>query len=489
MTEGAEGAEGAGDRRTLRVVMFVLNDVRRDSRVLREARTLVDAGHSVTVMGRTAQGSRGRREEETLDGFRVVRLPISHDWRFWWTWLIRPWDRRRYLRNRAVRAVRGPVARMPLELAIVGAMMIGTLLLAIVRAPFALLGRGRPVTGVGTADWLATWRWAILPWARAAAREAPDADVWHGHDLTALPGAVAASRARGGRVVYDSHEIYLEAGTASTRPAWARWLLGAYERGLARRVAALVTVNQALEPILGARLGIRRRVVVHNCPPRPPAAGDAPGRSGALRAVIGIGPDVPLVLYHGGFTPHRGLEELALAALEPGLERAHVAFLGYGSLRERLDVLAADPRFEGRVHVVDAVPPDVLVDWVADADVAAMPIQPSTLNHRLSTPNKLFESLSAGVPIVASDLPGMRPIVVDDPAGPLGELCDPADPASIALAVRRVIERSPDEVAELRARCRRSAIERWNWETESARLVALYAELAEEASTPGARAG
>ena len=50
--------------------------------------------------------------------------------------------------------------------------------------------------------------------------------------------------------------------------------------------------------------------------------------------------------------------------------------------------------------------PTELLDWVAAADVVAMPIQPSTLNHRLTTPNKLFEALAAGVPVVASDLPG-----------------------------------------------------------------------------------
>jgi len=480
-------------RGSLRVVMFVLNDVRRDSRVLREARTLVEAGHQVTVMGRTPQGTRGGRDEGQLEGFRVVRLPIPHGWRFWWTWLVRPWDRWRYLRNRAVKAVRGPVARMPLELAIVGAMIVGTVLLTVVRAPLARLGRRRPSSGVSTADWLATWRWAILPWARLVAREAPDADVWHGHDLTALPAAVAAARERGGTVIYDSHEIYLAAGTAAARPRWARWLLATYERRLARHAAALVTVNTALEPILAQRLGISRRVVVHNCPPRPPdTAPGATERPGHLRAALSLPPDVPIVLYHGGFTPHRGLEELARAALEPGMEGVHVVFLGYGSLRERLAALVAAPRFGGRLHLVDAVPPDVLVDWVADADIAAMPIHPSTLNHRLSTPNKLFESLTAGVPVVASDLPGMRPIVMDDPAGPLGELCDPADPASIAAAVRRILERSPVELAELRARCRRAAVERWNWETESSGLVALYEELAEDGAAgadAGARAG
>ena len=91
--------------------------------------------------------------------------------------------------------------------------------------------------------------------------------------------------------------------------------------------------------------------------------------------------------------------------------------------------------------------------WVVDADVGVMPIQASTLNHRLSTPNKLFECLAAGVPVVASDFPEMRQIVADDPLGPLGELCDPASIDSVAEAIRRVVELPPDAATDLRRRC------------------------------------
>ena len=82
-----------------------------------------------------------------------------------------------------------------------------------------------------------------------------------------------------------------------------------------------------------------------------------------------------------------------------------------------------------------AVPPAELLDWVASADIVAMPIQPSTLNHRLTTPNKLFEAMAVGVPVVASDLPGMAPIVAETGCG---VVCDPTDPAAIADAIRSI---------------------------------------------------
>jgi glycosyltransferase involved in cell wall biosynthesis len=215
-------------------------------------------------------------------------------------------------------------------------------------------------------------------------------------------------------------------------------------------------------------------VAVHNCPPRwtPPDVPD-----GRLRGALGVGEDVPVALYHGSFGRERGFEQLGTAILEPGLERVHVAFLGYGSQRAALEALAREARFGGRLHVLDPVSPDDLLPWISGADVDVMALQPTTLNHRLSTPNKLFEAIAAGVPVVVSDFPAMRAIVLGDAAGPLGEVCDPTSPRSIAAAIQRIVEAPSEARAELRNRCLSAAHERWNWETESARLVALYRSL------------
>ena len=215
-------------------------------------------------------------------------------------------------------------------------------------------------------------------------------------------------------------------------------------------------------------------MIVHNCPARwdPPVP-----RPDLIRAATGIPAEAPIALYHGGFSAHRGLEELAAAILRPGLERVHAVYLGYGSRRATLDSMARDPRYGGRLHVIDAVPPEVLLPWVASADVGVMPIQPSTRNHRMSTPNKLFEGLAAGLPVVVSDFPEMHRIVLDDPDGPLGAVCCPEDPEDVARAIQVVLDLPESAREELRARCLRAAHERWNWETEISGLVQLYRDL------------
>lgn len=419
--------------------MFVRNDVTVDARVLKEAGSLRDAGHTVTIVGTTRPDAPHRIERETHAGLEIVRVPLPR-WRRWWRWLRAPSRLWSMLRRRSIRAADG--ARMD------------------------------------ALDWLAMWRFGTLGWARAAARAAGPADVVHGHDLTGLPAAVEARRrassgaGRRPRLVYDSHELYLESGAVLGRPAWAVGWLERRERAWTADADALVTVNHALAGILAPRLRIEDVVVVHNCPPRPakpqPAAGEL------VRTAARIPAGSPVVISHGGFRPGRGLRETAEAILEPGLEAVHLALLGFGPLRGELVALAAEPRFEGRVHVLDPVAPDEVVAWVASADVACLPIQATNRSYELATPNKLFEALSAGVPIVASDLPGIRAIVAGDPDGPLGELCDPDDPAAIGAALRRILELPPGERRTLGERCLRAARERWNWESESAKLVALY---------------
>jgi glycosyltransferase involved in cell wall biosynthesis len=306
--------------------------------------------------------------------------------------------------------------------------------------------------------------------------------MWHAHDLTGLM-AVAPRVKAPARLVYDSHEIFLETGTAERLPGILRRGLSGYERWLTRRAVAMITVNDQYAAVLERRLRPRRVLVVRNCPPRRTLPNPPVPR---LREATGVPASTPLILYHGGFTPHRGIEELAEAMLRPGLESAHLALLGFGGMRRELQDLVAEPRFNGRLHLLDAVPPGELLDWVAGADVDVIPLQHSTLNHWLCTPNKLWESLAAGVPVVVSDFPAMRPIVLDDPSGALGTVCDPADPGSIAEAVRAIVDRPPEARAELRRRCLEAAHERWNWEHESATLVGLYAEL-ERAGRPLSR--
>ncbi len=430
----------------MRVVMFVYNDMTMDVRVQREAATLAAAGHEVTVMARPRDVHSRIGETVMGDGYEIIRVPVPAGWR-------RPWSAAQL----PGRAVSGVARRL----------------------------RGRPrgqSTGPRPIDFMVKWRFAVLGWNTRAAAAAPVADVYHGHDLSGLPAAVLAAERNGGRVVYDSHELFVESGNTALQPACVRTRLADLERRLARRAIALVTVNETLSRTLGERLGIKRRVVVYNAPAsREAPSGDAVAAraSSPLRAATGVG-DGPIALYHGGFQANRGLLMLIRAFREPVVARVHLAFLGSGPMAGELRRLAADPALGGRVHVLDAVPPPELLAWVAGADVECMVNAPASWNERLSTPNKLFESLAAGVPVVSSDFPERRRIVMDGPTGALGLVCDPVDPVAIAAAIAALAGAPAGERTALRARCAEAARSLWNWEREGGKLRDLYAALSVE---------
>ena len=88
--------------------------------------------------------------------------------------------------------------------------------------------------------------------------------------------------------------------------------------------------------------------------------------------------------------------------------------------------------------MLPAVHPDDVRRWAASADVSIIAVPANSLNQRLSTPNKFWESLAAGTPVVIGrDLEVMRAIVE---TGDLGAVADPLDPGDLARALREILD-------------------------------------------------
>jgi glycogen(starch) synthase len=310
-----------------------------------------------------------------------------------------------------------------------------------------------------------------MAWAVALEARAEQADLWHGMWAGSLPALARLRRRHAGRTIYDSRDIYLHARAFDRMSRAWRSIYSGMERRWARAADAVLTVNEAYAGILEDTLRVPRPTVVMNCPSRwqPPTP-----RPDLIRKRLGLSPDTCVILYQGNLLTERGIEQSMEAILDvPG---AVLVLLGYGGLRERFAKDAAGPPYKGRVFVLGAVPPDELLAWTASSDVLIMAIQPTTLNHRFTTPQKLFEAMAAGVPVLASDLPGMADIVT---ATGTGVLCDPTSPRSIADGLRSMLEAPLAEREAARARSLRAAHDRYNWETQVTALLALYQRLLE----------
>jgi glycosyltransferase involved in cell wall biosynthesis len=339
--------------------------------------------------------------------------------------------------------------------------------------PFATAHAGHVAGFRRRVAWLVAYVRGLREWGRLVVEAAGPVDVWHAHDLTGLAAIIPNLPSRF-PIVYDSHELFLETGTALRLPGLARSLLRAYERRAVSRTSAVITVNDEIASVLRRRYRPTRIEVVHNCPYRwsPPPIGVP-----LLREAADIPVGEPIVLYHGGLTAGRGVELLMQAMDVEGLEDVHLILMGYGERSDEFRRLARSDRGSQRIHVLDPVPPSDLLPWVASADVGAMPNPGMTRNDYFSSPNKLFECLAAGIPVIASDVPTMRRIIIDDPDGPLGALCDPTSTASIAAAMWSIVRLNPSDKGALRARCLRAADERWNWEREGETLLSVYSEV------------
>lgn len=299
--------------------------------------------------------------------------------------------------------------------------------------------------------------------ALRAAATRPDAI--HAHDAAMLLPGLLAARRSGAKLIYDSHE--LATGVPYRRGAWPAVVATAERLGVPRADATIV-VSAGIAARLSARYRLHRPpTVVRNLPDLPPP-GAAPAPD--LRRELGVGA-APLVLHQGAVAPGRGCETL-LRAL-PLLPGAHLLYLGAtGPYADRVRALAGECGVAERVHLLDPVAPAALLSHTAQADVGVSLLEDGCENHRLALPNKLFEYVAAGLPVVVADLPEAAGLVREHG---IGWCADPADPESVAAALRTALTARDD--AELRARLERAG-EELSWEREKRRLLAVYEELA-----------
>ncbi|MBA2556062.1 MAG: glycosyltransferase, partial [Chloroflexi bacterium] len=337
------------------------------------------------------------------------------------------------------------------------------------------LGRLPPLTS-RTLRRVFLWPLQMHDWWATLRREVPPADLYHACGYLAVPVALELARrarrqGRRGRVIYDVIDVVLDSNLymAVPRPLVALYKLK--ERGWVRQVDAVVTVNQPIADHLERIWHLRERpTVLLNCPPRwaPPAE-----RPDLIRQAIGIPPERWIVLFLGRLVREKGLDEAAEAVL--GLEDAALVVIGAGLLHERVSARDRDPRYSGRHFTLPLVHPDALAEWTASADVSFVAMPDNSLNQRLSSPNKFWESITAGTPVVVGrGLSFMRGIVERER---LGATAGPTDPADLARAFRAVLEQPPDDLEAMRGRCVTVARERYHWERTVRPYLALVRRL------------
>jgi len=304
-------------------------------------------------------------------------------------------------------------------------------------------------------------RWTSAMWRvyRHVARL--HADLYHFHDPELIPVGLWLSL-RGKRVIYDAHEDLPNTFAYKYYiPAFARktlaWMAGRVETLAVRRFTAVV----AATPTIAKRFSEynTNTVVVRNFPSLAELAHGL---------ALPWSERPPLVVYVGSMAPERGFREAVSAiSLLPADLKGRLAFAGpvTPEVREEIGRLAGSDRTD-LLGLLDRAK---VASLLGRARVGLVPLHrmPNFLN---ALPVKLFEYMSAGVPVVASDFPLWRQIIED--AG-CGLLVDPCDSKGIAHAIEYLLTH-PEEAQRMGARGREAIERRYNWKTEEEQLLALY---------------
>lgn len=306
-------------------------------------------------------------------------------------------------------------------------------------------------------------RYRALTLSRVAFREAlqTDASVYHFHDSELIPVGMAL-RARGKHVIYDVHENlpdailskpYLPIATRRVVAEGARLA----ERGMARVASAVV----AATPAIARRFPPSKTVTVQNFP--------------LLSELVARSPrpfsERPLrVVYTGGITEARGAVEM-VEAIGKTIADCRLTLVGKFD-RAHTEQGARQDQGWQQVDFHGWQPRSELPGLLSDARVGLVLFHPEP-NHVEAMPNKLFEYMSAGLPVIASNFPLWRSIVEE---AECGLLVDPLDSGAIAQAIDWMLAH-PEEAEAMGRRGRIAVEERYNWDREAEKLVNLYRRL------------
>ena len=308
---------------------------------------------------------------------------------------------------------------------------------------------------------------ALLPVAQEFAP-----DVVHAHDYTALSiaGAIVEElRAEGKKVelVYDAHE-YVPGVPHLTEPMVKMY--SAEERKFSAIAASVLSVSEGMSDLLipHLNLSVRPEIVAND----PLVAGAMPATRN-LRQDCGIGRDVPLMVYSGAVAPQRGVQTAAEALRQ--LPDVHLVVIANPTNATVIELRETYADVADRFHVQPYVPNSELVSYLSSATVGLIPII-HRLNHEISLITKFGEYMQARLPILVSDVKTMAAEVRKLGNG---EVFIAEDVADFVVAARKILE-NPDKYASVYTP---AMLNERSWERQAEGLLAIYNRISSAAPT------
>ena len=285
-------------------------------------------------------------------------------------------------------------------------------------------------------------------------------DLYVSNDLDTLLPNYLVSRLKRKPLVYDSHEYFTGVPELEGR-TFVKWVWKTIERMIFPHLKYVMTVSDSIALLYEKEYGIRP-LTVRNCSP---SSKDIKGFS---RENFGIrSGDLLLILQGGGINIDRGGEEL-IEAIKV-IEGVILIIAGRGDVMHNLKQKVFSLNITEKVKFFDMMPWNELMRYTKTADAGLCIDKDTNLNYRFSLPNKLFDYISAGIPVIAGNLQEITAVIKKYD---LGLIIPEISPEEISDAIKR-LKKNPDLLNRLKKNAINAFVD-LSWEKESEKVREFY---------------
>lgn len=289
--------------------------------------------------------------------------------------------------------------------------------------------------------------------------------VIHSHDFMALPIGFILSRLLKTKFIFDAHELYhvLHGGSA-IKEKILKWLIP--------KTDCLITVSNSIERVYKEEFNAQNTLVLRNTPDFK----SVKDKQNLLREELQISSDKKILLFQGYLVPDREIGNLI--HLLPYLPNDYILVL-MGEIdeqyKENLITLSNNLKVFERLYIKQPVLYDEITNYTSGADLGIVIFENKNLNYYYCLPNKLFEYIVSKVPVIVSDFPDMRELVLSNNYGITVKEDEKFE--EIAHKIVNMLEK--DEYTLYLKNLQKSS-DQYRWEFEQKKLVALYNKLLKE---------
>ncbi|WP_419773866.1 glycosyltransferase family 4 protein [Halarcobacter sp.] len=287
-------------------------------------------------------------------------------------------------------------------------------------------------------------------------------DYYHCHDLNTLPIAIITKyvKNRKSKIIYDAHEHETEVDGLK---GFSKIIMKLMEKIFIRFADKVITVSDSIAEDYKRVYSIEKPTLVYNTPRYTNIE-----KNNYFRKKYNISEDIYIYIFQGALVDGRGIDELLDVFSSFNIGNRAIVFLGYGNYSEKIKEYS---KKHLNIYYHDAVKPSDLLNYTVSADfgINGMIDEGYCLSYDYSLPNKLFEYLMVGLPVVVT-LPEMSKFVEKHNIGVIAKSKSVYD----ILEAFKNLENL--DLIELKENIEKVKKE-YSWEKQEEKLIELYYSL------------